>query len=429
MTKKQFKEALLRGQGRCIQATQTQPDKYFDIVLWACSHEIAFDAQCEGTRSWFVYQLIDCYEDKAPFLKRAIEGLENTKLGSGWKMLYLAELLSFFAEDGASDAKRALWHKYEMLYKGLMARKRPPRGTFCERDDFAMLCQVLGEDKTSFLKIAGDIGRLFQEKAFLDGFDFDWLYESKGRRYLSALTKAAKKSEDIRKYLSVMDAYEKACEERGRSRNQNTTRKGVALSVWLKRRADKETIFKYVQTYLEQCNPEDRADALIAFSRCPYPENPLPIIEDASSNCEALSKAAWLVLGNIRHPMVRKFVLENLQNHREEALPVFITNYQDEDAKKLVEYIKAIPVDYGDSTGWHGIHLDVLEMVDNGQKAPAELLRYIYETNYCSCCREYTLKQMGKRRMLTDDILQECLLDCNSEIRVYAKSFLRRKKN
>ena len=68
-------------------------------------------------------------------------------------MLYLAELLSYFAEDGAKDAEQVLWSKYEILYKGLMARKRSPQGTFCEKDDFDMLCQVLGEDENSFLKI------------------------------------------------------------------------------------------------------------------------------------------------------------------------------------------------------------------------------------------------------------------------------------
>ena len=57
MTQKQFKEALLRGQGRCIRAVRSDSAKYYSVVLWACSHTVAFDAQCEGTKAWFVYQL------------------------------------------------------------------------------------------------------------------------------------------------------------------------------------------------------------------------------------------------------------------------------------------------------------------------------------------------------------------------------------
>lgn len=93
MTQKQFKEALLRGQGRCLQAAKSNPTKYYSIVLWACSHAVAFDAQCEGTRAWFVYQLISFYEEREPFLKAAISSLQKAKSNGGWKVLYLAELL------------------------------------------------------------------------------------------------------------------------------------------------------------------------------------------------------------------------------------------------------------------------------------------------------------------------------------------------
>lgn len=40
MTQKQFKEALLRGQGRCIWAVRSDPAKYYSVVLWACSHTV-----------------------------------------------------------------------------------------------------------------------------------------------------------------------------------------------------------------------------------------------------------------------------------------------------------------------------------------------------------------------------------------------------
>ena len=50
MTKKEFKRAMQCGLGRCIQELQTtrEPEKYKDAVLWACTHESAYDAQCEG---------------------------------------------------------------------------------------------------------------------------------------------------------------------------------------------------------------------------------------------------------------------------------------------------------------------------------------------------------------------------------------------
>ena len=97
MTQAQCREALLRGQGRCLQSVQTDPARYAPLVLWACRHEHAFDAQCEGSRAWFIYQLIGCYEDKTPFLQAAINALDHAKPNGGWRIFYLAELLYCFA--------------------------------------------------------------------------------------------------------------------------------------------------------------------------------------------------------------------------------------------------------------------------------------------------------------------------------------------
>ncbi len=66
MTKKAFKEAMLRGLGRCVWAVRQEPKKYRDLVLWACRRNIAYDAQCEGTRSWYVYTMANCYADVEP---------------------------------------------------------------------------------------------------------------------------------------------------------------------------------------------------------------------------------------------------------------------------------------------------------------------------------------------------------------------------
>ena len=35
MTKKEFKEAMLRGLGRCVIAVKKEPEKYRDLVRWA----------------------------------------------------------------------------------------------------------------------------------------------------------------------------------------------------------------------------------------------------------------------------------------------------------------------------------------------------------------------------------------------------------
>ena len=430
MTQAQCKEALLRGQGRCLQAVQTDPARYAPLVLWACRHEHAFDAQCEGSRAWFIYQLIGCYEDKTPFLQAAINTLDHAKPNGGWRIFYLAELLYCFACDGEPAAADALWRAYDRLYTDLSAKKRRPNRYFGELDDFGNLCVILADSPQHMVKIAGDIGRLYRTCHFYESWDFDWLFADKPRKYRATLEKHAKRSADIAVFLAV-GRIRRAEEEASRALREKTAHRaksGIALSLWLQKKADAATVQEYADAYLLQTDSEARAEALQAFSCCPYPTDPAPILTDALSDCDALRDAAWRVLENIRHADVRTFAFAQLGSHTERALPLLIANYLPQDEPQLCQLVSALTVDRACTTNWHSIHLDILGMTDNGLKAPLSLLRQIYETTYCSNCREYALRQMGRRHALTDEMLRECLLDSSNDIRAYAKRLLARRQ-
>ena len=69
--------------------------------------------------------------------------------------------------------------------------------------------------------------------------------------------------------------------------------------------------------------------------------------------------------------------------------------------------------------------MTVLDAVDKdgGMK---HLLPLLYEHTPCSCCRESVLRSMAKHRMLTEEILKECLYDSSYEIRRFAAKRLKR---
>lgn len=422
MTKKEFKEALLRGQGRCIEAVKVDSEKYYSIVLWACSHMISFDPQCEGTRAWFMYQLILNYEDKRVFLERIVQSLKKTKSIDSWKILYLAELLEYFSEDGETDAEDALLNKYDDLYQLLFIKKRRTLGLFYDRDAFAMLCEVLADKY--MLKISKDIGKLYQLSSIYDAWDFEWLYESKAKKYWKELEMQAKLCEHTSKYLEINRLADL---EKARDTDfDKTSSSSRVLSIRL-RKAEKSKVIEYAQKYLEQKELSKRVEALEVFSRCPFPLDPLPIINDAQCNKKELCDVAWEVLQNIRHPLVREFALNHIDDNFENALPLVIKNYKTEDEELLIKYVKSIPIDFECTSNWHMIYLDVLNMLYDGLKAPKTLLYFIWEHTYCSCCRAKALKQLGRRRLLTDEMIKESLYDSNDEIRKYAMRIYRRK--
>ena len=69
MTITEFHNALLQGRGKCIQAVREDPEKYRDEVLWACRELVSFDTQCEGSKGWFIHEMVHCYPDRTPFVK------------------------------------------------------------------------------------------------------------------------------------------------------------------------------------------------------------------------------------------------------------------------------------------------------------------------------------------------------------------------
>ena len=48
VTKKGFREAMMRGLGRCVLELESTEDTewYREVVLWGCTHDLSYDTQC-----------------------------------------------------------------------------------------------------------------------------------------------------------------------------------------------------------------------------------------------------------------------------------------------------------------------------------------------------------------------------------------------
>ena len=177
MNKKEFKRYMQQGLGRCIIALQSSKniEKYKDIVLWGCLHNLSYDTQCEGTRAAYIYELTTFFEDDNYFLIPTIEAFEKTPYHSDWLFSHYCELLRNFAENGNNAAKEALQKKYNYLLSTLLSKRRFSRYDF-ERDNFERICLAMSfiDGIDGLLVTADDMGRLFKENPHYSGDDFDW---------------------------------------------------------------------------------------------------------------------------------------------------------------------------------------------------------------------------------------------------------------
>lgn len=431
MTKKEFKEAMLRGLGRCVIAVRKEPEKYRELVLWACKRNFAYDAQSEGTRSWYTYTMANTYPDKETFISTTAEALRKYRPNGSWDLLHLSEVLMFFAMDGCASAWQALEEKYQEILAAMFALKRRPNRIFHELSDLEQLGITLSVDSTSSLRVAADFGRLYRQKKYMISGDFDWFFAAKGGQYKRTMERAAQKDENIACFFQKEQANVNAREASWEQRKvlPIERRSVVALSRWLAREGDPETVERYALAYRNEIQPDLRAQALKVFFWCPYPDDPVLLMEDTRSDCVELHNAAWRALEGLRHPAVRMFALQNasIGIHSPENFGLLVSNYQPEDGK-LLEKLLRERIAAKDWDSVHGAGLDVNRAFykESGIPHPKHLLPLLYEYNPCSCCRESALVYMSKHRMLTKEILEECLYDSNDDIRRMAAKRLKK---
>lgn len=445
-----------RGLGRCVlELDRTENvEKYRDTVLWGCTHNLSFDTQCEGTRAWYLYELIKRFPYAEEFVSAVINRFDGCKSDGRWEFAHYCDLLALFAADGNADALNALRKKYAVLYDVLLNRKRlPANGIFAAQDDFEYLCIALADcsdnSLAAYLKIANDIGTLYQSNNLYSGGDFVWLRECCVQNYgklrvQNVLESAAEKFPAVRKYIDETTWCNAEYEVRSERRNIQTPHTAdefyTALSggetslndiIRFARKCGAEEVLKLAQMYVDESDVSKKIAMLNVFSHRAdgFPLSPEYLIIDAKSDDEDLSNAAFEALEKTHHNTVREFALElaHDDSRKAEAISLLSANYRKSDRKLLTDLVKSLIIDYNDESGWHGAFMSVQDIFkqSGARDLPKDLLLYIYENTLCSSCREYVLLEMGRRRMVTEELLNECLYDSNYNIRNYAAKRLK----
>lgn len=447
MTRSAFQQAMCCGLGRCVLALQKldDPTSLYDTVLWGCLHNIAYDAQSEGTRAYYMWSLVQCFGDITPFAEAVAEKFRTCRSNGEWAFTYYSELLGYFAQDGSQLAQEALQDRYRKLYDRLKKLRCPP-SVFPERDDFEQLCMVrIQEGPDRYLVIAEDIGRLMLENPLYGDDCFEQLDAQAehlfGRRRITALLKrTAGENPAIAAYWMAHRRSDEKC------KTAKTTRMAEAADAirnpcFLESMSALDLLM--VRTYIETGGEEAtvsyaaaalategnrRAEMLhnwrIASRGAPWPLSVETLFKVAMDGDERSRIEATAIFENTPCRAVREEALRLIEKTetKGKGAALLCQNYQPNDQRMLTAVVRSLPVSCADDR-WHTVYISVLRLFQRkGQKGlPKELLMWIYGHSLCSCCRKAALWEMGRRRMLTRAILEECRYDSNESIRLYAE--------
>lgn len=456
---------MQRGLGSCVAALKnmqdTEKEKFQPVVLWGCARDLAYDAQSEGSRSVYLYELIAEFPDATPFIDVIEKRLFRCMHLSGWEFVQDCELLAYFVSDGIRRAWHILMRCYDQML-GILAGKRgcAEYGQMSERNNFDLLCASLvslcfGDRKRRmklYRKVVSDLGALAEGNEWFDAGDFYWFQtvceDCLGKKTVHRLLHRADADVCTMTYARLMETYQDTWEQVAKEQRrkepetaeslyklmQNGEKVGkmwtpILVRRWLNQGKEQEAL-QLAAYYREEKDVEIRFQLLrlLANKACAQLLDLECLFKDSKSEHVELSKWAFEALGHRKDTRVREYALELLHEgvYTVGAVSMLAKNYEACDRALFVRAVKQIPVTYEDG-GWHGAFGDVLDLFEvPGRGKPNELLLYMYRNTLCSFCREYAVREMGRRRMLTRELLEEMRYDCNKDIRKYADRKLTR---
>lgn len=468
MNKKDFKACMQQGRGGCVLALKSEKniEKYKDIVLWGCLHNLSYDTQCEGVRAEYVYHLTTFFCDEAYFVVPIIKAFASLPNRENDLFQHLSKLLSLFAKSGDEDAQLAIMQKYDALYSILLNKCTFDDYDF-ERDNFELLCIALRHfgDTDNKFKIVCDLGQLIRENSHYDCDCFDWfcfcLENDFGKDGLQTfLSENSQKSDAIKcfyeSYLQLKVKKEKAQRKRPpktvvvssvekiknakkakrkrppkpvvvpsveKIKNEvaSTGRVAPLTKVRFSRLAEYDAKKELAENAVAEVDLDKKAELLSPLFHDSFPLPHEIIIEYTKSEHERLQEVSLGILTNCQSGIVRDYAFSLLQakKHKAHALRMLLCNYTPEDKQFLLDELNALKVTYRDECDWHTIGFTILDLCAKDKELPKEFLFYIYNTTLCSCCRYAAIRELDKRQWLTPDIIEECRYDSNKNITEY----------
>lgn len=446
LTPAQFVSALHKGLGRAllhVRAVGLTDSE--DSVVDACLNDRAFDPQCEGDRTSWLFQIIDASGAAARIAQRLIPELDQAT-SDFWDATQRCRIARELARRGHPEARTRL---YACL------RKWPDSMNVLAAEEIIAL-----DGADGLLHVADFLGTLLRDMPdfWVDDEPLRCFDDEKGAGSGRLLLDAASaRLPNVAVYLRHLD------ERHRENRAADITSPGggsvsldnVQLSpsglspyatrmqrvsagqivhlietedpqrsrFWFTdwgRHASEEALSAVFRAMTTQSEPARLCKYLRVFSQRAMPAFDPVMLRYADHDNHDVRELANLALSNYAHPQVRRLAIERLEAGRalEGDLKLLKKNYNPGDAT-VVERTLHVPEDRDQL---HRLTCDCVELFRSKPVSElAKVMRFVYEESPCSHCRCSAVKSLVETMTAPNWLLIECQYDSSEEIRDYTR--------
>ena len=455
MTEKTFSQSLRRGLGGAIVELKNAKDKsvYRDIVLRCCLRDISYDWQVEGTKGFYLYQAICALGEKDEFEKIIIDKYLSRCEDRLFRQLN--EILSCYARDGSLSAKNTLRKKYDyfLAKNARLIKNHIDEGLQWEEVATSLFAI---DGFSAFKRYAMDMGTLLQKHPNKQNvLYYDWFIteaeDAFGKKRTSALIdKMYAESDAIKSLVDTIKADELSRKQYQENHKEEQitveaivrAAKELALSEishygpvmrlrhpFLKNATDAE-ILDLAHIVLREEDETVKGLLLriflsnVAWNK-PFPLGVDPLLEYAQSNNKILYENALGRLEEFKDKRIHNLAVKLLQAKgiKSFALGLLKKNYRKSDdpiIAKAITKASSIP---------QYVQSDIVDIyIRHRSENALPVLLHVYQRGDCSHCRYNIVKAMHHCKVLTDEMLAECLYDSYKDTREFAKRLMKKKQ-
>lgn len=182
----------------------------------------------------------------------------------------------------------------------------------------------------------------------------------------------------------------------------------------------KDDLIEVATHALTEENDNIKAGLLRVFGWADFPLDPEGILHFVSSSNPHLEEIALDVLSRLRDDRIHALAVELLQAGKlEQGLSLLVKNWRKKDdmlIRKNLLPSKQVS---------HATQMSIIEIyMEHRSNSCGDILYHVYENGPCSFCRNGIVEAMAKNKVLTDQVLQECLYDSYEDTRILAQKRL-----
>lgn len=415
----EFEGWLQKGLGRAVVYLKANdPKPLRETVLYACTHNLTYDAQCEGDREAYLLDLLHSCGDEEFFRNGLLRTLTVGRTEP--ERFDLGQTISVarsFAENGDSTMKRAM---YEAISDA---------GFECAGDCYDDLIKM---DGLSALLIAAD-----HFPTAVSGSE-DWLWQVGHLIYAlrdrdgekaanDAIRHAEAESPQLARMLEVSREFgHQIHHEDNTSRwpDYETVKRIIAEKPriahvrcvgWGKNASEADLHAAAVDLLLEK--DQDRLLAYLSIFRFRTFPGPIArLLELAESANVRIARRAVAILSQLTNPEIRKLALRllNIRNRQGDGVELLTSNFQQGDFV-LIQSCLTEPMETDEI---HHLEIGIRHLVKAHRQDEAEqCLLLLYEKGPCSLCRGAIVEELIAINRLPDWMRAECRYDSDVETR------------